>query len=285
MNEIKPEWVRVISPQKGWIELNIDEILNYRNLLWLFVKRDFTTFYKQTIFGPMWFFIQPIITTIVFSVIFNKVAKISTDDIPPYLFYMSGIIAWNYFSSCLNATSNTFVLNSNLFGKVYFPRIIMPLSKVISNLATFAVQLLMFFCFYFYYLVIGSNIIEPSPKTLLLIPILIVQMAMLGQGLGMIISSLTTKYRDLTYLVTFGSQLLMYASPIVYPLSIVPDSYRTILLANPMTPVIEGFRLAFIGRGNLDIELTIYSIVITIIIFFSGIIIFNRTEKSFIDTV
>ena len=285
MIEKEPEWERVITPQKRWIELNIDEILNYVDLLWLFVKRDFTTFYKQTILGPLWFFIQPMITTIVYSVIFNKVAKISTEEIPPYLFYMSGIIAWNYFASCLNATSNTFVLNSNLFGKVYFPRIILPLSKIISNLATFAVQLLMFFCFYFYYLVIGNNSINPSPKTLSLIPILIVQMAMLGQGLGMIISSLTTKYRDLTYLVTFGSQLLMYASPIVYPLSIVPDKYRTILLANPMTPVIEGFRLAFIGRGNLELGLIIYSFVITIIIFLLGIIIFNKTEKSFIDTV
>tara|TARA_B100001113_G_C21095138_1_gene616227 strand:+ start:1048 stop:1851 length:804 start_codon:yes stop_codon:yes gene_type:complete len=267
------------------MELNIDEIWDYRDLLWLFVKRDFTTFYKQTILGPLWFFIQPIITTIVFSVIFNKVAKISTDEIPPYLFYMSGIIAWNYFSSCLNATSNTFVLNSNLFGKVYFPRIIMPLSKVISGLATFTVQLLMFFCFYFYYLVIGNNSINPSLKTFSLIPILIIQMAMLGQGLGMIISSLTTKYRDLTYLVTFGSQLLMYASPIVYPLSIVPDKYKTILIANPMTPVIEGFRLAFVGKGNLESGLFLYSIIITIIIFFSGILIFNRVEKSFIDTV
>ena len=285
MIEKEPEWERIITPQKRWIELNIDEILNYRDLLWLFVKRDFTTFYKQTVLGPLWFFIQPMLTTFVFSVIFNKVAKISTEEIPPYLFYMSGIIAWNYFSSCLNATSNTFVLNSNLFGKVYFPRIILPLSKVISNLATFAVQLLMFFCFYSYYIVIGNNSIDPSPKTLSLIPILLVQMAMLGQGLGMIISSLTTKYRDLTYLVTFGSQLLMYASPIVYPLSIVPDKYRTILLANPMTPVIEGFRQAFIGRGNLELGLIIYSIVITIIIFFLGIIIFNRTEKSFIDTV
>tara|TARA_Y100001935_G_scaffold248189_1_gene245060 strand:- start:249 stop:1106 length:858 start_codon:yes stop_codon:yes gene_type:complete len=285
MIEKEPKWERVITPQKRWIELNVDEILNYADLLWLFVKRDFTTFYKQTILGPLWFFIQPMITTIVYSVIFNKVAKISTEEIPPYLFYMSGIIAWNYFASCLNATSNTFVLNSNLFGKVYFPRIILPLSKIISNLATFAVQLLMFFCFYFYYLVIGNNSIDPSPKTLSLIPILIVQMAMLGQGLGMIISSLTTKYRDLTYLVTFGSQLLMYASPIVYPLSIVPDRYRTILLANPMTPVIEGFRLAFIGKGNLELGLIIYSVVITIIIFLLGIIIFNKTEKSFIDTV
>ncbi len=285
MYKQNPEWDTVITPQRGWMELNIDEIWDYRDLLWLFVKRDFTTFYKQTILGPLWFFIQPIITTIVFSVIFNKVAKISTDEIPPYLFYMSGIIAWNYFSSCLNATSNTFVLNSNLFGKVYFPRIIMPLSKVISGLATFTVQLLMFFCFYFYYLVIGNNSINPSLKTFSLIPILIIQMAMLGQGLGMIISSLTTKYRDLTYLVTFGSQLLMYASPIVYPLSIVPDKYKAILIANPMTPVIEGFRLAFVGKGNLESGLFLYSIIITIIIFFSGILIFNRVEKSFIDTV
>ena len=280
-----PEWDMVITPQRGWMELNIGEVWNYRDLLWLFVKRDFTTFYKQTVLGPLWFFIQPIITTIVFSVIFNKVAKISTEEIPPYLFYMSGIIAWNYFSSCLNATSNTFVLNSDLFAKVYFPRIILPLSKVISNLATFAVQLLMFFCFYFYYLVIGNNSIAPSPKTLSLVPILIVQMAMLGQGLGMIISSVTIKYRDLTYLVAFGSQLLMYASPIVYPLSVVPDRYRMILISNPITPVIEGFRQAFVGKGNLELGHFIYSIIITMVIFILGVLTFNKVEKSFIDTV
>ena len=280
-----PEWDTIISPQRGWMELNIEEIWNYRDLLLLFVKRDFTTFYKQTILGPLWFFIQPLITTIVFSIIFNKVAKISTDELPPPLFYMSGIIAWNYFSNCLNSTSNTFTINSGLFGKVYFPRIIMPLSKVISGLATFFVQILMFLSLYLYYLAIGNDNINPSFQTLLLLPLMVLQMALLGQGLGMIISSLTVKYRDLSYVVTFGTQLLMYASPIVYPLSVVPEKYRALLVANPMTPVIEGFRQGFIGKGNLDLEMLIYSIIATSIIFIFGILIFNKVEKSFIDTV
>ena len=278
-------WDMVITPHRGWFDLNIDEIWSYRDLLWLFVKRDFTTFYKQTILGPLWFFIQPLISTIVFSIIFNRVAKIPTDEIPPNLFYMSGIIAWNYFSNCLTATSNTFTMNSSLFGKVYFPRIILPLSKVISGLATFSIQFIMFFGFYIYYLNIGNNYINPSLYTLSLLPIMIIQMAMLGLGLGMIISSLTTKYRDLSYLVTFGTQLLMYASPIVYPLSVVPEKFKGLIIANPMTPIIEGFRQAFIGKGHLELGMLSYSVMFTLITLFFGILVFNKVEKSFIDTV
>ena len=275
----------VITPYRGWFDLNLYEIWRYRDLLWIFVKRDFTTFYKQTILGPLWFFIQPLISTIVFTVIFNRVAGIPTDEIPPFLFYMSGIIAWNYFSSCLTSTSGTFTTNAGLFGKVYFPRVIVPLSIVVSGLCRFGVQLLMFLGFYFYYLKSGKYQINPSVQILLFLPILIIQMAMLGQGLGMIISSLTTKYRDLNYLVSFGTQLMMYASPIVYPLSVVPENYKLYILANPMTPVIEGFRQAFIGKGNLEINLLIYSTVFSLITFLIGLLVFNKIEKNFIDTV
>ena len=275
----------VITPYRGWFDLNLYEIWRYRDLLWIFVKRDFTTFYKQTILGPLWFFLQPLISTIVFTVIFNRVAGISTDEIPPFLFYMSGIIAWNYFSSCLTSTSGTFTTNAGLFGKVYFPRVIVPLSIVVSGLCRFGVQLLMFLGFYFYYLKLGKYQINPSVQILLFLPILIIQMAMLGQGLGMIISSLTTKYRDLNYLVSFGTQLMMYASPIVYPLSVVPENYKLYILANPMTPVIEGFRQAFIGKGSLEINLLIYSTVFSLITFLIGLLVFNKIEKNFIDTV
>jgi lipopolysaccharide transport system permease protein len=279
------DWDLVITPHRGWFELHLDDIWQYHDLLWIFIKRDFTTFYKQTILGPLWFFIQPLLSTIVFSIIFNRVAGIPTDELPPVLFYMSGIIAWNYFSTCLTSTAGTFTSNAGLFGKVYFPRIIVPISKVISGLFQLSVQLIMFFGFYFYFLVIGNQQIKPSFQTLLLMPAMIIQMALLGQGLGMIISSLTTKYRDLSYLVSFGTQLLMYASPIVYPLSVVPEKYRMFIIANPMTPIIEGFRQTLIGKGHLEVNMFVYSLTFTIIIFFIGLLIFNKVEKNFIDTV
>tara|TARA_B100001758_G_C18323318_1_gene564471 strand:+ start:374 stop:1219 length:846 start_codon:yes stop_codon:yes gene_type:complete len=279
------EWDLIITPERGWFSLNFSEIFHYKDLLWLFVKRDFTTFYKQTILGPLWFFVQPLISTIVFSIIFNKVANIPTDKIPPYIFYLSGIVAWNYFSLCLNSTSSTFTSNTSLFSKIYFPRIIIPLSKVISGLARFFVQLTLLIAFLLYYILMGNSFIDPSLSTISLIPILVIQMALLGQGIGMIISSLTTKYRDLSHLVVFGTQLLMYASPIVYPLSIVPEQYKNIIYYNPMTSIIEGFRLAFVGDGEFTFSIFLYSLSITIILFIFGILIFNRVEKRFIDTV
>ena len=279
------DWDLVITPHRGWFELHLDDIWKYRDLLWIFIKRDFTTFYKQTILGPLWFFLQPLLSTIVFTIIFNRVARISTDEIPPVLFYMSGIIAWNYFSTCLTSTSGTFTSNAGLFGKVYFPRMIVPLSKVISGLSRLGVQLIMFLGFFIYFVVLGSYQIKPSFQTLLLMPVMIMQMAMLGLGLGMVVSSLTTKYRDLSYLVSFGTQLLMYTSPIVYPLSIVPEKYKIFIIANPMTPIIEGFRQAFFGRGYLDWSMFIYSFFFTVIIFFIGLVIFNKVEKDFIDTI
>ncbi len=283
--KLNSEWDLIITSKRGWLDIDLDEIWNYRDLTWLFVKRDFTTFYKQTLLGPIWYILQPLITTIVFTVIFNKVAKIPTDGVPPYLFYMSGIIAWNYFSNCLTSTANTFTSNAALFEKVYFPRIITPLSKVISGLIRFFVQFLMFIGFYFYFIIFEDFQIKYSIGSLIIIPFFILQMALLGQGIGMIISSLTSKYRDLSYFVSFGTQILMYVSPIVYPLSVVPEKYKNIILINPMTPIIEGFRFAFIGNGQLDFQMILYSMVITLIFFISGLLIFNKIEKTFIDTV
>lgn len=283
-NNLNKKWDLIITPQKRLFELHLSEIWKYRDLLYLFIKRDFTTFYKQTILGPLWFIIQPFISTIIFSFIFNRVAKIPTEEIPPYLFYLSGIIAWNYFSECLTTTSNTFTSNVNIFGKVYFPRIIMPLSKVISGLIKFFIQFVLFLGLYIYYVLLGNQSMAPS-FYLIIIPLLIFQMALLGQGLGMIISSLTTKYRDLSYILNFGIQLLMYASPIVYPLSIVPEKYRLIIISNPMTPIIEIFRNALLGTGQINMIMYIYSIVMTLVLFIIGLIIFNKVEKSFIDTV
>jgi len=282
---LNTEWDLVITPNRGWFELHLTEVWKYRDLLGILIKRDFSTFYKQTILGPLWFFIQPLISTVVFSFIFNRVAGIPTDSLPPILFYMSGIIAWNYFSGCLISTSGTFKANAGLFGKVYFPRIIVPLSIVISGLAKLGVQLLLFLGFYFYFIFIRNEQIVPSFQTMLLLPIMIFQMAFLGQGLGMIISSMTIKYRDLSYLINFGTQLLMYASPIVYPLSVVPDQYKNFIIANPMTPIIEGFRQSFVGKGYLDFNMFMYSFSITLIIYFIGLLIFNRVEKNFIDMI
>ncbi|MBI87339.1 MAG: ABC transporter permease [Candidatus Marinimicrobia bacterium] len=278
-------WDLIITPKRGWFEINFNEIWHYRDLVRLFVKRDFTTFYKQTILGPIWFLLQPLITTIVFTVIFNKVAKIPTDGVPPYLFYMSAVIAWNYFAGCLSSTSSTFTSNASLFEKVYFPRIIIPISKVISGLIRFFVQLVMFLGFYIYYIIFEDYKISISYHAVYIIPFFILQMAMLGQGIGMIVSSITSKYRDLSHLVTFGTQLLMYASPIVFPLSVVPIQYKNIILLNPMTSIIEGFRKIFIGGGQIDFYMVLYSSIITLLFFTLGLLIFNKVEKTFIDTV
>ena len=279
------KWDSVILPERGWFDIHLKDIFQYNDLLWILVKRDITTLYKQTILGPIWLVLQPLLSTIVFTVIFSGIANISTDDLPPILFYMSGIIAWNYFASCLSNTSSTFISNAELFGKVYFPRIIVPFSKVVSGLTRFFVQLLLFLGFYFYYVMIGNKNIDPSIETFILLPLFVLQMAILGQGFGMLIAGVTIKYRDLSYLVGFGTQLLMYASPIVYPLSVVPDHYRYIIDNNPMTPVIEGFRYAFIGHGTIDLNSILQSIFVSIIVFLIGLITFNKMEKDFIDKI
>ena len=284
MNKAKENYYLKITSQKRWFDLNIKEILNYKDLLILFVKRDITTFYKQTILGPLWFFIQPLITTIVFSFIFNKVAKISTGQIPPFLFYMSGVIAWNYFSECLLSTTTTFTSNSYIFGKVYFPRLIIPFSKIVSNLVKLLVQLSLFFCFFIYFYFENNSIISIS-KSIIFIPFIIFHIGLLGLSIGMIISSLTTKYRDLRFLVSFSIQLLMYATPIAYPLSAIPEKYNYIILYNPMTPIIMGFRNSLLGTGYFDPNLYFYSVLSLVVLFLIGIVLFNRVEKTFIDTV
>jgi lipopolysaccharide transport system permease protein len=276
-------WTSVIKPVSGWFDIHLAELWRYRDLIILFVRRDFVSVYKQTILGPLWFLIQPIFTTVIFTVIFGKIAKIPTDGLPHVLFYMSGIVFWNYFASCLDKTSNTFAANAEIFGKVWFPRLTVPLSIIISNLITFAIQFALFLCFYLYFFLNGASI---SPKPLILVsPFLIIQMAALGLGFGIIVSSLTTKYRDLRYLVGFGVQLWMYATPIVYPTSQIPDKYQWIMSLNPMASVIEAFRYAFLGAGTVHPWQMGLSVGITLLILTIGIILFSRIEKSFMDTV
>lgn len=276
-------WDIIIQPKNKWYDLRLKEILRYKDLLFLFVRRDFVSLYKQTILGPIWFFIQPVITTLTFTIIFGNLAKISTDGLPQILFYMCGITLWTYFSDTLTKTADTFTANANIFGKVYFPRMIVPLSVVVSNLIKLGVQFLLFIIFWIFYL-LTTETIHPN-TTLLLVPFLVILMGFLGLSLGIIISSLTTKYRDLKFLVVFGVQLLMYASPIVYPLSIVPTQYRWMILANPVTSIIETFKFAFLGVGEFNLLYLGYSFFCTLMLFSIGILIFHKVEKSFMDTV
>ena len=276
-------WDLIIEPNSGLLKLNLKEVWRYRDLLGMFVKRDFVSFYKQTVLGPLWFFIQPIFTTMVFAFVFGNLAGLSTDGLPPYLFYLSGITAWNYFSDCLTKTSTVFKDNANLFGKVYFPRLIMPLSIVVSNLVRFGVQLVLFLVFMLYFGFQGNDF--SVTYALLLFPVLVLLMALLGLGLGLIITAMTTKYRDLSFLITFGVQLLMYGTTVIYPLSAAPEKYRYLIELNPMTGIIEAFRFAFLGQGNLTIASLTYSGLFAIAAALIGIIIFNKTERSFIDTI
>ena len=273
----------IIEPHGNIFDLKLKEVWHYRDLLLLLIRRDFVSFYKQTILGPVWFFIQPLFTTIIYTFIFGNLAGISTEGIPKPLFYMAGITAWNYFSECLTKTSTVFKDNSNVFGKVYFPRLIMPLSIVVSNLIKFAVQMLMFIIIMGYYGLKGGSFHITS--YILLFPVLIILMALLGLGIGMIISALTTKYRDLVFLVTFGIQLLMYATTVVYPLTAAPEKYRLLIALNPMTPIIETFRLGFLGEGSFSWFYLGISAAITIAITLFGVVIFNKVERNFIDTV
>jgi lipopolysaccharide transport system permease protein len=277
------DWDLIIEPNSSLLKLNFKDVWRYRDLLVMFVKRDFVSFYKQTVLGPLWFFIQPIFTTIVFVFVFGNLAGLSTDGLPQYLFYLSGITAWNYFSDCLTKTSTVFKDNANIFGKVYFPRLIMPLSIVVSNLVRFGVQLVLFFIVMVYFGIQGANF--KITYAVVLFPFLVILMALLGLGLGLIITAMTTKYRDLSFLVTFGVQLLMYGTTVIYPLSAAPEKYRYLIELNPMTGIIEAFRFAFLGQGHLTLNSLIYSIVFAMSAAFLGMIIFNRTERSFVDTI
>ena len=253
-------------------------------MLFLFVKRDFISIYKQTILGPLWFFIQPILTTIIFTIVFGNIAGISTDGVPHVLFYLSGLTLWNYFSETLMKTSNTFIDNQNIFGKVYFPRLILPISVVLSSLLKFGVQFILFLLVFSYYFFYSSSEISPN-SAILLIPLLIVLVGLLSLGIGIIITSLTTKYRDFRFLIQFSIQLMMYATPIIYPLSTLEGKIRSIALLNPMTSIIETFKFGFLGEGVFNLYHLGYSIIFTIISLIIGILIFNKTEKSFMDTV
>ncbi len=276
-------WTMVIRPKRHLLDVNLYEIWRYRDLIKLFVRRDFVARYKQTILGPLWFLIQPLFTTIMYTIVFGNIAKISTDGLPQILFYMSGIVGWTYFSACLNSTSNTFVANAGIFGKVYFPRLTLPISIVISNLIQFTIQFFLLLAFMLYYRSIGANF--HTNIYILLLPVLIILMAGLGLGFGIIISSLTTKYRDLTNLVSFGVQLWMYATPIIYPLSEIPEKYRIFVLANPLTPIIETFRFALLGAGTVNWIYLAYSCAFTVLVLALGIILFNKVEQTFMDTV
>jgi lipopolysaccharide transport system permease protein len=283
MSEKSENWDLVIEPQTSLFDLNLKDVWRYRDLLWMFVKRDFVSFYKQTILGPLWFFIQPLFTTITYTFIFGGLANLSTDDLPQPLFYMAGITAWNYFSDCITKTSTVFKDNANIFGKVYFPRLILPLSIVASNLVRFAVQMLLMIIMMFFYYYKGASF--HVTWAILLFPILVLLMALLGLGLGLIITALTTKYRDLSFLITFGVQLLMYTTTVIYPLSSAPKKYKSLISLNPMTGIIECFRFALFGQGFLTINSIVYSTIFTFISLVIGVLIFNKTEKTFVDTV
>ncbi|MDY2587175.1 ABC transporter permease [Winogradskyella aquimaris] len=286
-NTKEDEWLYTISAKRKLIDFNFKEIWRYKDLLLLFVKRDIVTLYKQTVLGPLWYLIQPLFTSVIFTLIFNNLGQIQTGTVPPFLFNLAGITAWNYFRDCLNNTSSTFTKNQNIFGKVYFPRVILPMSITISNLLKFGIQLLIFVGFFVYYSVIGFELsINPN---IFLFPVYVVIMALLGLGLGMIFSSLTTKYRDLSVLLTFAVQLLMYVSAVPYPMSEAkakfPPLVAKLVEYNPLTQIMEGFRYMLLDTGEFNSSRFLYTLFISLFIFLLGLIIFNRTEKSFIDTV
>jgi len=276
-------WDSIVKPKTGLFDVNIKELISYRDLNQMFIKRNIITQYKQTILGPLWFFINPTITTIMYMIVFGGIAKISTDGLPQPLFYLSGICLWNYFSNCLTRTSSTFIENELIFGKVYFPRLIMPISAVTSNFVTLGIQLLLFIAVYLYYVIIGVQI---SPNIyLLLVPVLFLMLAGLSLGFGILISSLTTKYRDLSILLGFVMQLWMYATPIIYPLSAMPADKQWIAALNPVTSIMEAFKYATLGQGTVSWGHLGYSFGFMCVLLFIGVLIFNKVQRSFMDTV
>ena len=276
------DWTLKITSSRSAFDLHLKDIWRYRDLLWLIVRRDFVSFYKQTVLGPLWFFIQPIFTTIIYVVIFSNLAKISTSGAPPAIFYLVGTVAWTYFSDCLTKTSTVFRDNVSIFGKVYFPRLIMPLSIICSNLIKFGVQFLLFVILLVYYSFQQRVHVN---SYVLLFPVVILLMAILGLGIGLIITALTTKYRDLAFVVTFGMQLLMYATPVIYPLSAAPDKYRIFIALNPMSGLIETFRFGFLGTGAFYPGAFIYSVFASVIFLILGLMVFNKVEKDFVDKI
>jgi lipopolysaccharide transport system permease protein len=277
------EWDLVIKPKTGWFDIDLKELWRYRDLISMFVKRDFVTLYKQTILGPLWYIIQPLFTTLVFTIIFGRVAKIPTDSLPPFLFYMAGNVMWGYFAGSLTATSNTFNANAGIFGKVYFPRLTVPLATVVVNFLQFLIQLLLFLGFYFYFMVKGVPI-QPT-WWIAALPILLLQMALLSFGLGILLSSMTTKYKDLRFAMAFVVQLWMYATPVVYPLSQIPDWLLPYYILNPMVALVESFRYMFFGTSAIQFSQIGISWAMTLLLLFAGVVLFSRIEKTFMDTV
>ncbi len=277
------KWDLVITSKRKLLDLRIRELIQYRDLVWLFVKRDFTTQYKQTILGPLWLIINPLFSTMMYTFVFGNLAKIGTDGIPFLLFYYSGSMLWTFFAGCFNDASNIFINNSNLFGKVYFPRFTVPISNVFSNMTKILVQFIMLMLFYIYYL-ITSNSLTPALE-LILFPILFIWLSMLGTGVGMIISSLTTKYRDLKHLISFALQLAMYATPVVYPMSQIPIEFSWVNYVNPVSVPIELFRIWFFGAGHVSTIMVANSIGLTMLFFIVGLLMFNQNERNFIDVV
>lgn len=286
--QAKNYWTTRIRPKTGWFDIDLKDIWRYRDLIWLLVKRDFKIIYKQTILGPAWIVIQPLLTTLVFTVIFGNIAGLPTDGMPRFMFYMGGNIAWQYFASCLNTTSQTFIKNRNLFGKVYFPRLCMPISTVVSQLINFFVQFILFIGFVIFYATQPNSVVQPNWRLIALTPLLLVQLGMLGLGFGIIVSSVTTRYRDLALLVSFGVQLWMYATPVTYPASMIAERAPQLLnvyMLNPMTPLIELFRAAYLGTAGSYMNYYWISILMTLVIFVLGVLLFSRVEKTFMDTV
>jgi len=276
----EPEWTTEITPRRAWFDVDLRALWRYRDLVMLFVRRDFVAVYKQTILGPFWYLLQPIASTVIFTIVFGRILGVSTAGVPKALFFLSGIVVWNYFAACFTKTADTLVANANLFGKVYFPRLVVPLASVLGGLISFVIQLSLFIAVALYY----GSAVQPNLAVLLL-PLLTLQMAALGLGVGILVSSLTTKYRDLTFLTGFAVQLWMYATPIVYPLSLVPEGWRWFYLLNPMTAVVESFRYAFLGGGALDPWRLAISVVETLAVLVLAIGLFSRVEKTFVDTV
>ncbi len=277
------EWDLVIRPGASFWNLRFRELWDYRDLVLVLVRRDFVAVYKQTLLGPLWYLLQPLLTTLVYVVIFGKIAQIPTDGIPQLLFYLSGVVLWNYFANCLTKTSGTFIENASLFGKVYFPRLVVPLSVVISNFNTFLVQFVLFIGFYLYYLLTGS-LVRPNAWAWLF-PLLVLFMGLFGLGIGILVSAMTTRYRDLRFLITFGVQLFMFATPVIYPLSQVPASLQVYVRWNPITPVMEAFRYGWLGAGSLEPGMLFYSFGCALLLILFGVLYFNKIERNFQDTV
>lgn len=283
MNKQQTEWDIEVRPQRSLLDFRLGEIWEYRDLLEMFIKRDIVTIYKQTVLGPIWYFIQPLLMMMIFIIVFSNIAKIPTDGVPPAIFYLAGIILWNYFSDCLTQTADTFYQNMHIFGKVYFPRVIVPLSKVISALIKFLIQSVLFAGVYLYLIFNGADI-APN-KWVILLPVLILIMGCLGMGLGMIVTSITAKYRDLKFLITFAVQILMYLSPVIYPVSALSDKYSDVMFWNPFSHLLESFRFCVLGTGEFNLDGLVYTGCVSLLLLFVAIVLFNKTEQTFVDTI